>query len=251
MAGTQAKCTTCGTVLTVPSPRQQTKISFNCRQCGKAFHASPDLAGKQASCNHCQAIVTVPAPGASSVAELHGGNSTLPADPLAGSDDFWSQDVGRPATSTDSRTLISQPAQYRPTRKSGGGGFRPKKWMLIVGWLGGWALLTLVGLGNPDFQLMIFKAGTYVCLPAIALGAVSCLIKVVATDPLGALTMLVLGGVAGPLAGPFAPRVGRMAREAGVPGLGDQELGCAGNLFVAASAAQALLLVNLLLVYVL
>lgn len=68
MAGTQAKCMTCGTVLTVSSPRQQAKISFNCRQCGKAFQAPADLAGKQARCGHCQAIVTVPGQGSTTVA---------------------------------------------------------------------------------------------------------------------------------------------------------------------------------------
>jgi DNA-directed RNA polymerase subunit RPC12/RpoP len=250
MAGTQAKCTTCGTVLTVPTPGQQAQISFSCPQCGKDFHASSELAGKQARCGHCQSILTVPGLGTAGVAHPNDGFSAQSADSIIGSDDVWGQNIGSPATSVDSRPLLPQSAEYARVKKAGGG-FRPKKWMVVVGWLAIWAFLTLVGLGSPDFQLTIFKVGTYICLPAIALGAVSCLIKVVATDPLGALTMLVLGGVVGPLAGPFAPRVGRMAREAGVPGVQDQDLGCAANLLVAASVAQALLFVNLLLVYVL
>lgn len=251
MARTQARCTACGTVVTVPAPRQPTKISFRCPQCGKAFHVSPDWAGKQARCAACQAIMAVPGGRASTGVDPLDRPSALPAYPTAGADDFGSLDAGVPLQSMASRTLGPASAEYGRPRKAGGG-FRLKKWMVAVGWLGIWAFFTLVGLGSADFQMMIFKVGSYICIPVILLSMLVCVIQVVVKNPLGALTMLFLGGVAGPLAGPFTPRVGRMARNAGVPGVDtDQQMGWPGTLLVAASAAETLLLINVLLVYVL
>jgi hypothetical protein len=120
--------------------------------------------------------------------------------------------------------------------------------MVVAGLLAIWALFTLIGLAVPSLQQTIFAVGSCICVPAILFGGLSCMIKVVATDPLGALTTLVLGTMVG---GPFAPRVGRLARETGLPGVHDQDMGCAGTLLVAGMVGELLLLVNLLLVYVL
>ena len=244
LSGQTVSCSTCGVRLTIPAEPARSgvaataagKITVRCASCGSAFNAQAHLAGQSVKCPACGAGIQVP------VSDPLGALPASPAGPSS---------VGTGLGAPSSTLLPRSTAYARP--RTTGGGFRPQKWMGVVGLLAVWGLLTLIGLAIPPLQKVIFAVGTCICVLAVLVGGVSCLIKVIASDPLAALTTVLLGGLIGSVGGSdMAGSAGRMARDAGLPGINaEQEMGCAGTLLVAGMAGQFLVFINLLLVYLL